>query len=140
MSDFTPTDVLDHTHYVTEPEPGIIQFTLTSDHVKLLRAVKIAWNSSDYGGPSFNTQRPYGGVHVYSNMLDILGIPSEERKPSDTVWLEDLHRSMAVALQVVLRTGKFKPTTYRANKFSQDWKEYNPNGRKQRESKKSDTD
>lgn len=120
---------LDWQKFVTEPEPGIIEFILKPEHVKLLRHAKIEWNDTDYGGAAFNAARPYGSQQLFASMATVLEIPYE-RTQVFYDNLTQLHQETAVALQVILKTGKFKATTYRCDKFTQDWREYNPTARK----------
>lgn len=103
---------------VIEVEEGIIQFEMKPEHVKLLRNSFIGWFED---GPDVHRYRPFGTMDIHTDMRGILEQPdlSDEH-------LSKLYLQTGVALQIILRTGKFKTTTYRAPKYTQDWKEYNP--------------
>lgn len=123
---------LDWQKFVTEPEPGIIEFTMKPEHVALLRNAKVQWNAQGHGAPQINPDRPYGSTAFFSSIARCVEHEGDTDDTSQREEFSQLHAETAVALQVILKTGKFKATTYRADKFTQDWKEYNPNGRKPR--------
>lgn len=112
---------LDWQQFVTEPESGIIEFTMKPEHVALLRHARVQWNTEYHGAPQINPNRPYGNRAFYSGMADVLGLETYDYQE-----LMTLHQETAVALQVILKTGKFKAGKYRADKFSQNWVEYRP--------------
>jgi len=103
-------------------------FTLTSDHVKLLRHAYTSWNFAEFGAPSIDPKRPYGNGDVHNNMIKILGlqVPIDsdgyylvsEKVARDLDWL---HADLETALEVVLRTGSFKPGVYRAGMYDSNW-------------------
>lgn len=116
---------------MTEPEEGIIEFEVKKEHLKLLRNAYVSWCSDEFGAPEINPKRPYGNGDVYSDMREILGELGELQYSEDALDL--LHKQTAIALQIVLKTGKYKATKYRAPKYTQDWKEYNPKAKKVKE-------
>lgn len=114
---------------ITEPEEGVIEFEVLPEHLKLLRSAYAAWQETPNGWGTFqvNQDNPYGTKYIERDMLGILGDSPEERAPyEDIKLLQSLHKGAAMALQIFLKTGKFKAAKYRANKYSQDWKEYKP--------------
>ena len=115
---------------ITEPENGIIEFELTKDHLKLLRGAYVIWDNTEHGAPAINPSRPYGTVDIIGDMERVLELEPLTYHP-DALAL--LHRQTAVALQIVLKTGKYKAAKYRADKYTQNWKEYNPKLRKVKE-------
>lgn len=109
---------------VTEPEDGIIQFEMKAEHIKLLRNSLVAWScfqAPEMGRPEINSVRPYGTNNVIGDMQHIL-----EGEVVSRDALERLHKQTALALQIILKTGKMRPGIFRAPKYSQDWKEYKP--------------
>lgn len=54
------------------------RFTVTSEHLKLLRRANITWDSREFSAPAIDCKRPYGNSSVYSDIAEILGI-----KPSN---------------------------------------------------------
>ncbi len=91
----------------------------------------ITWDESEFGAPAVDPKRPYGNSQVYDDMRAILGELGELYYPEEVLDL--LHKQTAIALQIVLKTGKYKATKYRAPKYTQDWKEYNPKVKKVKE-------
>lgn len=99
-----------------------LRFTLTEDHIKLLRRAIVRW---DDGAPAIDTKRPYGNSDVERDIAEILDHPValEEEIPENIIELFDqVHHETATALQVVLSTGTFEPGTYVTSKsYTNDW-------------------
>ncbi len=120
---------------ITEPEEGVIEFEVLPEHLKLIRSYLIYWNPDSWGFPQVNQQRPYGNS---TNVLaDIRHILDNAQLSEDEA--RALHYGAGMALQILVKTGKFKATKYRASKYGQDWKEYNEKLRRKKASK-SDPD
>ena len=65
----------------------VTEFTVTEDHLKLLRHAYESWHDAEYGSPS-----------------------------------NDPNAEMAIALQIVLATGEFRPGRYtRSERWATDW-------------------
>lgn len=114
---------------ITEPEEGVIEFEVLPEHLKLLRGAFAAWQETPNGWGTFqvNQDAPYGTKHIERDMTGLLGDSPESRAPyENTEVLKSLHKGSAMALQIFLKTGKFKAAKYRANKYSQNWKEFKP--------------
>jgi hypothetical protein len=110
------------------------EFTVTEDHLKLLRHARISWDPGEfYGAPAINSKRPYGNSQVVEDVAELVQAPD-----SDYEWTEEevifpqrhtarfkhlrteaaegylhLHVQTAIALQIVLATGEFRPGRYR---------------------------
>jgi hypothetical protein len=56
------------------------EFTVTEDHLKLLRHAWVdAWNEGEgYGAPSINPKKPYGSSNVEVDIARILDAPDED--------------------------------------------------------------
>ena len=98
-------------------------FTLTEDHLKLLRKMYVGWSNCEYGAPEIGPKRPYGNSWVAGDIHEILSGNYPEDLDDE---LEDkyynLHRETETALQIVLWTGKFEAGTYRRiNPYSKEW-------------------
>ncbi len=107
---------------MTEPEEGIIQFEILPEHLKLLRGMQIEWNDIiGWGSAQSNPSRPYGSVDVMADVCRILN--NDSLTEADVT---KLHQGAAMALQISLKTGKYKAATFRAQKYGQDWHEYRP--------------
>ncbi len=96
-------------------------FTLTADHVKLLRRMLI---DSDPCVPFSRigpgTKRPFGNSDIASDMAEILGIQRIEVDngvsflPQHTIpRMAAIWADLSKALQVVLSSGSFEPGEYR---------------------------
>ena len=113
------------------------RFTLTEDHIKLIRRMCVGWQHCEYGAPEINPKRPYGNSSVEGDIYEILGWVDMKNLTEDEE--EDLfdgrgefgdlaeramvlHRETETALQIVLRIGSFTPGIYEADSYSNDWK------------------
>jgi len=107
-----PTEIWESIRRVTE-------FTVTEDHLKLLRHAYVSWHGAEYGSPSIDPKRPYGESYVERSMAQILGVPDSEwldEEEGPLPGVEDLcaqlHAETAIALQIVLATGEFRAGRY----------------------------
>ncbi len=108
---------------------GVTEFTVTEDHLKLLRHARVSWFDAEYGSPSIDPKRPYGESYVERSMAEILGVPENEwldEEEGPLPGVEDLcarlHAGTAIALQIVLATGEFRPGRYtRSERWAIDW-------------------
>jgi len=109
---------------ITEPEEGTIEFEVLPEHLKLLRGAFVAWEETPNGWGTFqvNAETPYGSKFIERDMAFLTGIPYL----GDTNTYKELHKGAAMALQIFLKTGKFKAAKYRATKYGQNWTEYKP--------------
>ncbi len=105
---------------ITEPEEGIIEFEILPEHLKLVRSYIMRWNPDCYGSVEVNNQRPYGDTNVLADIRHILD--DAQLSEADAMTF---HNGAGMAVQIILKTGKFKAAKYRASKYGQDWKEYN---------------
>lgn len=93
-------------------------FTLTEQHIKLVRAMYIEWCGEAYdGAPAVNIKRPYGNSHVAGDVAEITGAAlsfDDDGNPDEktTERMLKLHQETAIALQIILCTGCFEPGTY----------------------------
>jgi len=125
-------------------------FTLKSEHIKLLSRTCVGWDDCEFGAPEIDPKRPYGNSDVYQDMLEILGLKELrsgvfEFKLFGKKWLlkgedkyniylegadeedlieklNELHKELETALQIVLSTRSFKPGVYEAEEYTDDWK------------------
>jgi hypothetical protein len=116
---------------ITEPEEGIIEFEVLPEHLKLLRGAFVAWEDTQNGWGTFqvNPETPYGSKYICRDISVLLDEGASADPFGDEERYRALHKGAAMALQIFLKTGKFKAARYRANKYSQDWKEYKPKGK-----------
>lgn len=94
------------------------RFTLTADHITLLRAMWILWDDCEFGAPAVDSKRPYGNSGVTDDMRELLPHRASE---SDEA-LTELHTSTQTALQIILATGSFEPGNYECERYGNKWK------------------
>jgi hypothetical protein len=123
------------------------EFTVTEDHLKLLRHLcdgGLYWDPGEgYGAPYFGPKKPYGNSNVPEDVAEILEAPD-----SDWEWKEELaafpegprmapfrylraeaeerflrlHVEAGIALKIALATGEFQPGHYtRTDAWGNDW-------------------
>lgn len=105
----------------TSPRRGDV-FTVTEQHIRLLRHAYVVWTDCETGAPAIDPKRPYGTSLVAEHVLEILGLEDQfsydEDEGLSTEQIDALlalHYETAKALQCVLAAGSFEPATYRYN-------------------------
>lgn len=94
-------------------------FTLTDEHITLLREMSVGWEGypgSHGGAPIIDPKRPYGNSDVERDIAETLGWPIDEDEGLTDEQAErarDLHAEMEYALMVALQAGTFTPGRYR---------------------------
>lgn len=98
---------------------GVKEFTVTDEHLRLLRHAHVFWDEAEFGAPSINPKRPYGNSNVYRDIAEILDVPEGEWEDEERDWSLDtewrflrLHVETAIALQIALATGGFHAGRY----------------------------
>lgn len=95
-------------------------FTLTDEHLTLLRAAYIGWEDCEFGAPAIDCKRPYGNSDVIGDIHELLGgggDPSAE----DEERYHKLHAETQTALQIVVQQASVRPGTYETEKYRNDW-------------------
>jgi hypothetical protein len=114
----------------------LTEFTVTEDHLKLLRRVQASgWDDGEgFGGAALiSGKKPYGNSAVWRDIAEILGVPDEDwvYEDGEKAFLTDeaeerlmrLHVEAMFALQIVLAVGEFRPGRYRRSKWwNTDWR------------------
>jgi len=100
---------------------SVKEFTVTEDHIKLLKRAMVSWDSKKHGAPAIDIMQPYGTTCIECNISQILGIKpkldlgtkrtyfSDEQKE----YMEKTHRETQIALSIFLKTGKMEPGAYK---------------------------
>jgi hypothetical protein len=109
---------------------GIKRFTVTDEHLRLLRRAYISWDETEFGAPGMNPKRPYGNSNVFADIAEILGVPdsewmdADEEPTLDAEWrFLRLHVETAIVLQIGLATGEFRAGRYvRGNEWHNSWR------------------
>jgi hypothetical protein len=109
-------------------------FTITEDHLKLLRRAYVGWQDCEFGAPEIDPKRPYGNSSVLLDIAEILGVELADMGDEECIPLEleeyfhKLHRETQAVLQIALATGEFKAGDYVSDKYKDNWRrmpEYN---------------
>jgi hypothetical protein len=91
------------------------EFTLTADHLKLLRAANVGWSDYETGAPEIDGKRPYGNSFVAGDVAELLGwtVDDEDGLTDEQVDTAlTIHRETEYALQILLTTGQSEPGRY----------------------------
>jgi hypothetical protein len=102
------------------------EFTVTGDHLKLLRHMQVCWLRMELtGAPVIQNKRPYGmNSAVAEDVAQILQAPDSDYQRTEDgskgylrpeAWERylRLHVETAVALQIALATGEFRAGRYK---------------------------
>jgi hypothetical protein len=110
------------------------EFTVTEDHLKLLRHLcdgGLYWDPGEgFGGaPYFGPKKPYGNSNIERDVAEIVGAPDSDlqRLNDDDDEIVDrylrLHVEAGIALKIVLATGEFRPGRYtRTDSWRNEWR------------------
>ncbi len=88
----------------------IKKFTITEDHLKLLKRMYVGWQDSEYGAPEIDPKRPYGNSSVAIDIYEILGWEintDEEISNSLREKCFSIHKETQMVLQILLQSGTF---------------------------------
>jgi hypothetical protein len=100
-------------------------FTVTEEHLKLLRRAYVSWDDCEFGAPEIDCKRPYGNSDVIGDIAEIFGVETNDdgEVPSDVEErFTRLHAETAIALQIALATGEFKAGRYVCDKYKENWR------------------
>lgn len=100
------------------------EFTVTEDHLKLLRRAHLYWDYGEgYGAPAINPKRPYGDSYIERSIAEILEAPDSDwvsengavkayLTPEAEERFTRLHEETMIVLRIALATGEFRPGHY----------------------------
>lgn len=95
------------------------RFTLTEEHLKLLRHAHVTWNDCEFGAPAIDCKRPYGNSSVILDIAEILGlepfVDHEGEKHYSTEHVTHctrIHSGTQDALRIVIQMGVLSTGTY----------------------------
>ena len=104
------------------------EFTITSDHTKLLRRMYVRWDDCEYGAPAIDPKRPYGNSDVENDIAEILGWDIADDDGALTEYQSEtagrIHKEMETVLQILLSAGQLPdvPALYRnRSEYEVDW-------------------
>lgn len=104
-------------------------FVLTEEHIKLLRAAYIGWDTTEFGAPCIDPKRPFGNSSVVRQIHQILGWPIPSGDSARECYFDEegstraagIYRELETALQIVLQLGTFEPGVFDQPNYMQ-WK------------------
>lgn len=106
-------------------------FVLRQEHLDLMREMNVGWSECEFGAPEIDPKRPYGNSNVYEDIAEILKLrkTSDKYDEDEDDWkddireyMDDLHKQMQVALQIILSCQSFKLGTYKKkDAYSDHW-------------------
>jgi hypothetical protein len=101
------------------------KFTVTNNHLRLLRNMNVSWNGYEFGAPSIDPKRPYGNGDVYTDIAELIGATIDRETEDFTdiqrACMKALHKQTETVLQIVLATGRFLAGEYQADKYDRNW-------------------
>lgn len=86
---------------------NLTQFTITENHIKLLKRMYVDWDDCEYGAPCINPKRPYGNSDVQTDIKEITGLKGMKA--------EIIHKEMQIVLQIICTIGKIETGLYTRN-------------------------
>ena len=108
---------------------NVTEFTVTDEHLKLLRGAYVGWDDCEFGAPAIDCKRPYGNSDVIADIAEILEVPDDQWRDEDGDAFPDaeeaftkLHAETAIVLQIALATGEFRPGRYVCEKYGRNWR------------------
>jgi hypothetical protein len=108
---------------------NVTEFTVTEEHLKLLRRANVGWEDCEFGAPAIDCKRPYGNSDVVADIGEILGYGEEywqdpltgEYNETIANNFAQLHAETGIVLQIALATGEFRPGRYVCEKYRRNW-------------------
>lgn len=96
-------------------------FTVTEEHLALLRAMEWRWDDCEFGAPAVDCKRPFGFSGGYHrDMARIVGWEYDEDDREQEDELMRLYRETMTVLMVCLDVGMFEPGEY--ERFADGWR------------------
>lgn len=100
-------------------------FTITRDHIKLLRNMYVGWDDCEFGAPAIDCKRPYGNSFVEGDIAKILEWDILEDGLTDYQYeiASKLHSETQEVLQIILSdlSTDYVGTYERRNSYVNKW-------------------
>ncbi len=87
------------------------EFTLTADHLRLLRHLRVVWVDVEAGVPVVDLGMPFGSDDVGGDVARILGRPNAPLRPTGYGG-SNLPEGLLQAVAVMVDAGQLRPGTY----------------------------
>ena len=103
------------------------KFTITSNHILLLKRMYISWDDCEFGAPCVNPKRPYGNSDVLVDIAETIGVKFDNEaddpfSQEDEDLMNKIHKEMKTVLQIGVRLGYFKEGVYEAEQYAENWR------------------
>lgn len=112
-------------------DPGLT-FKVTENHIKLIKAMCVRWDDSEFGAPAIDSKRPYGNSSVLLDIVEVLGVCSNEDRVDEYInkygdILTEIHKQTQTALEILLSNLSIQPGMYtRSSAYSDNWSYFGP--------------
>lgn len=108
-------------------------FTVTANHIKLLKAASVSWNDCEFGAPGIDPKRPYGNsTYVLKDIAKIIGLElfidangDKHMNHEQEKLCETLHNEIEDALQILLSNCSIEVGEYEGEKYRSAWRKVN---------------
>jgi len=109
----------------------ITEFTVTEDHLKLMKRAYVSWDDCEFGAPEIDCKRPYGNSDVLRDIAEIIDTDAARiAYDGEDAWeayeqaheeaFTRMHAETAIVLQIALNTGEFRAGRYVRERYG-DW-------------------
>lgn len=97
-------------------------FTLTDEHIALLKNMFVDWDDCEWGAPAVDPKRPYGNSYVYGDIAEILLWPNPDDE-EDCAEMDKVHRETLTALQILIQHAEVLRGDYQneSSPYSPKW-------------------
>ena len=106
-------------------------FTVTDQHIKLIKRMCVSWWDCEFGAPSIDCKRPYGNSDVLTDMAEILGffddIDPDNEGLIETILDEQLetllqlHGETQTVLQILIDNLSLSEGEYQRERYGGRW-------------------
>lgn len=105
-------------------------FTVTEDHLTLLRNAYVDWDDMEFGAPRIDPKRPYGNSNVVGDIARLLYPDVVVELDDETAedWLDEnedsltrIRRETQTVLQIAIATGEFRAGVYVRERYNSPW-------------------
>lgn len=88
------------------------QFTLTHDHITLLRHLVFLWTASESGAPYVDVEQPFGSPEIEADIVRLLGRRGDTQNANEFRAPMDLYNELGAALEIFARFAELSPGVY----------------------------
>lgn len=104
------------------------EFTITQDHLTLVKNMIVSWDHCEFGAPAVDCKRPYGNSCVEQDIIEILGWADTSDEAFhegdyEDMFIEasDLHAETEYVLQICFQRLSFETGTFRRENSWDEW-------------------